>query len=158
MSATVGQTMVPCGGCRMCQRGRRALCERLAEVGLYGLQGAAAEYIRMPARSLTVLPDALSDLSAAMIEPAVTVVGGFDKVGCGLADEVAVIGTGTLGLLAEAGVLKAEPLVAAVLPPEDAGGAFALLERGRSGPPNVLLGFEDGQTGAADAPRRGEEA
>jgi 2-desacetyl-2-hydroxyethyl bacteriochlorophyllide A dehydrogenase len=265
----VGQTMVPCGQCRMCQRGRRALCERLVEVGLYGLQGAAAEYIRMPARSITVLPDALSDLSAAMIEPAVTVVGGFDRVGCGFADDVAVIGTGTIGLLAvqlaariarsvdaigvdpaglalaaasgalramrpeqaergaysvvieasgapsaflraleiaepggrvavigvaneavtamvpgdlvlrgidvfgirhgldyydrtiqlfEAGVLKAEPLVAAVLPPEDAHRAFALLERGRSGPPKVLLGFKDYQTGAAAAPRRGGDA
>jgi threonine dehydrogenase-like Zn-dependent dehydrogenase len=96
----VGQTMVPCGLCRHCQRGRRAICERLVEVGLYGLQGAAADYIRMPMRSLTVLPEGLSDLSAAFIEPAVTVVGGFDKVGCRPEDTVAVVGTGTIGLLA----------------------------------------------------------
>jgi 2-desacetyl-2-hydroxyethyl bacteriochlorophyllide A dehydrogenase len=256
----VGQTMVPCGLCRMCQRGRRQVCERLVEVGLYGLQGAAAEYLRMPARSLTLLPDALADLSAAFIEPAVTVVGGFDKVGCGLEDDVAVVGTGTIGLLAvqlasrvarsvdaigidevglklaaacgarrtlrpeqarrgayslvieasgaskaflrsielaetggrvavigvanEAvaglvpgelvlrgidvfgirhgldyydrtiqlfvdGVLDARPLVAAVLPPERAAQAFELLEHGRSGPPKVLLRFNDSQQGRA---------
>ncbi len=96
----VGQTMVHCGLCRMCQRGRRQLCERLVEVGLYGQQGAAADYIRMPMRSLTVLPDNISDMTAAFIEPAVTVVGGFDKVNCGLEDTVAVVGTGTIGLLA----------------------------------------------------------
>lgn len=250
----VGQTMVPCGLCRMCQRGRRSLCERMVEVGLYGQQGAAADFIRMPMRSLTVLPDAISDLSAALIEPAVTVVGGLEKVGCGLGDSVAVVGTGTIGLLAvqlaariagsvdaigideaglalataagarralrpeqaergsysvvveasgapsaflrcleiaepggrvavigvaneaiaglvpgdlvlrgidvfgvrhgldyydrtiqlfAGGVLKAEPLCAAVLSPEEAGRAFELLERGRSGPPKVLLRFDD---------------
>jgi threonine dehydrogenase-like Zn-dependent dehydrogenase len=252
----VGQTMVPCGLCGMCQRGRRVFCERLVEVGLYGLQGAAADYIRMPMRSLTVLPERLSDLSAAFIEPAVTVVGGFDKVGCRPEDSVAVVGTGTMGLLAvqlasrmarsvdaigidEAGltlaaasgarrtlrpeqaengayslvieasgasraflrsielaetggrvavvgvandavggfvpgelvlrgidvfgirhgldyydrtiqlfvdgVLDAKPLVADVLPPERAAHAFELLERGRSGPPKVLLRFAEGR-------------
>jgi 2-desacetyl-2-hydroxyethyl bacteriochlorophyllide A dehydrogenase len=266
----VGQTMVACGLCRMCQRGRRQLCERLVEVGLYGQQGAAADYIQMPMRSLTVLPDALSDLSAAFIEPAVTVVGGFDKVGCGLEDNVAVVGTGTIGLLAvqlasrmarsvdaigidEAGlklaascgarrtlrpeqvergayslvieasgassaflrsielaevggrvavvgvankavsglvpgelvlrgvdlfgirhgldyydrtiqlfvdgVLDARPLVAEVLAPKEAGRAFELLEHGRSGPPKVLLRFNDSQSGSAVVgSRRGEAA
>ena len=96
----VGQTMIFCGACRMCQRGRRALCERMVEVGLYGQQGAAAEYIRMPARSLTVLPAGVSDLQAAFIEPAVTVVGAFDRVACRREDTVAVLGTGTIGLLA----------------------------------------------------------
>jgi 2-desacetyl-2-hydroxyethyl bacteriochlorophyllide A dehydrogenase len=96
----VGQTMVPCGLCRMCQRSRRALCQQMTEVGLYGLQGAAADYIRMPMGSLTVLPDAISDLAAPFIEPAVTVVGGFDRVSCRLDDSVAVVGTGTIGLLA----------------------------------------------------------
>lgn len=96
----VGQTMVPCGLCRMCQCGRRQLCQRLVEVGLYGLQGAAASYIQMPPRSLTRLPESISDETAALIEPAVTVVGALDKVACKLEDTVAVIGTGTIGLLA----------------------------------------------------------
>lgn len=96
----VGQTMVPCGLCRMCQRGQRQLCEHLVEVGLYGLQGAAASYIQMPQRSLTLLPESISDATAALIEPAVTVVGAFDKVGCKLEDTVAVVGTGTIGLIA----------------------------------------------------------
>lgn len=96
----VGHTMLPCGLCRMCQGGRRNLCARLTEVGLYGQQGAAAEFLRIPASGLTRLPAEITDRAAALIEPAVTVVGGLDQVGCGLPDRVAVLGTGTIGLLA----------------------------------------------------------
>jgi len=96
----VGHTMLSCGRCRMCQRGCRNLCEHLAEVGLYGHQGAAADFLRMPVSGLTKLPAALTDRAAALVEPAVTVVGGLDRVDCGLQDRVAVVGTGTIGLLA----------------------------------------------------------
>lgn len=96
----VGHTMLSCGLCRRCQGGRRNLCEHLAEVGLYGQQGAAADFLRMPVSALTTLPVPVTDRAAALIEPAVTVVGGLDRVGCGLADRVAVLGTGTIGLLA----------------------------------------------------------
>jgi threonine dehydrogenase-like Zn-dependent dehydrogenase len=96
----VGHTMLACGLCRMCQGGRRNLCEQLTEVGLYGHQGAAADFLRMPVSGLTKLPGAVTDRAAALIEPAVTVVGGLDRVGCDLSDKVAVLGTGTIGLLA----------------------------------------------------------
>ncbi len=96
----VGHTMLSCGLCRMCQRGCRNLCEHLAEVGLYGHQGAAADFLRMPVSGLTKLPAAVTDRAAALVEPAVTVVGGLDRVNCGLPDRVAVLGTGTIGLLA----------------------------------------------------------
>jgi threonine dehydrogenase-like Zn-dependent dehydrogenase len=56
----------------------------------------------------------------------------------------------TIRLFAE-GVLDARPLVAAVLPPEEAGRAFELLEHGRAGPPKVLLRFNDSRVGPASA-------
>lgn len=96
----VGQTILYCGQCRMCRRGRRDVCERRAEMGLFNHQGAAAEYARVPARALVKVPDGLSFADATMIEPTVTVVHGFDRVRCGFDDRVAVIGTGTLGLMA----------------------------------------------------------
>lgn len=96
----VGHTMLHCGLCRMCLRGRRPLCERLREVGLYGQQGAAAEYVALPGGSLSRVPDAVPDRAAALVEPAVTVLGGLEQARCRLADRVAVIGTGTIGLLA----------------------------------------------------------
>ncbi|GAA1395177.1 alcohol dehydrogenase catalytic domain-containing protein [Kitasatospora putterlickiae] len=96
----VGHTMVHCGLCRMCRRGRRPLCERLTEVGLYGRQGAAAEYVVLPERSLSRIPGQVPDRAAVLVEPAVTVVAGFERARCRLGDRVVVLGTGTIGLLA----------------------------------------------------------
>ncbi|MFC0865914.1 zinc-binding dehydrogenase [Sphaerimonospora cavernae] len=96
----VGQTMIPCGSCRACRRGRRNECGRLREVGLYGQQGAAAEYIRMSARSLTIVPDGVPDMAALLTEPAVTVLAAFERARCLPGDRVLVLGTGTIGLLA----------------------------------------------------------
>jgi 2-desacetyl-2-hydroxyethyl bacteriochlorophyllide A dehydrogenase len=99
-SAVVGHTMVSCGLCVRCLRGRRQLCQRMSEVGLYARQGAAAQYIRMPAHAVTRLPDTLAQPWAVLVEPAVTVVEALTRAGCDPADRVAVVGTGTIGLLA----------------------------------------------------------
>ncbi|MER5349951.1 alcohol dehydrogenase catalytic domain-containing protein [Kitasatospora sp. NPDC002551] len=96
----VGHTMVHCGLCRMCRRGRRPLCERLTEVGLYGRPGAAAEYVVLPERSLSRIPGQVPDRAAVLTEPAVTVVAGLERARCRLGDRVIVLGTGTIGLLA----------------------------------------------------------
>jgi threonine dehydrogenase-like Zn-dependent dehydrogenase len=96
----IGQTMLTCGQCRMCRRGRRTLCEHGAEMGLFGHDGAASEYVRVPAHALVRLPPELSLRDAALIEPSVTIVHGLDRVRCGFDDRVVVVGTGTLGLIA----------------------------------------------------------
>jgi threonine dehydrogenase-like Zn-dependent dehydrogenase len=96
----VGQTMIPCGGCATCVRGRRQQCRRMTEVGLYGQQGAAAEYIRMPAAALHRIPAPLARPWAVLVEPAVTVAEALVRAGAGPTDRVAVLGTGTIGLLA----------------------------------------------------------
>ncbi|MGH2941619.1 MAG: zinc-dependent alcohol dehydrogenase [Solirubrobacteraceae bacterium] len=95
-----GQTMIACRHCRMCRRHEPQLCEQLTEVGLYGAHGAAADYVCIRADTATVLPPAVSLAHGTLIEPAVTVVGAFDAAGCTLSDTVAVVGTGTIGLLA----------------------------------------------------------
>ncbi|GIJ27887.1 hypothetical protein Vqi01_30490 [Micromonospora qiuiae] len=96
----VGHTMLPCGQCRSCQRGVRNGCAALREVGLYDQQGAAAEYISMPAHELTLVPHEVGDRAAALVEPAVTVLGGFERAHVTPGDRVLVLGTGTIGLLA----------------------------------------------------------
>lgn len=98
--AVIGHTMVSCGQCHRCQQGRRQLCRQLVEVGLHGQQGAAADYIRMPAHALTRLPPPLARPWAVLVEPAVTVVEALNRIDGGLDDRIAVVGTGTVGLLA----------------------------------------------------------
>jgi threonine dehydrogenase-like Zn-dependent dehydrogenase len=155
----VGHTMLSCGLCRMCQRGCRNLCHRLVEVGLYGHQGAAADFLQMPVSALTTLPAAVTDPAAALVEPAVTVVGGLDRVGCGLQDRVAVVGTGTIGLLAIQLASRLARTVHAV-GVDDAGlnlakhcGATRLLRPEQAEPGNYSLVIE--ASGASSAFARG---
>jgi 2-desacetyl-2-hydroxyethyl bacteriochlorophyllide A dehydrogenase len=96
----VGQTMISCGTCGACQRGRRNLCQRLQETGLYGRTGAAARYVAVPAHAASRLPTEIEAVSAPLIEPAVTVYAALDRVRCTVADVVLVVGCGTIGLLA----------------------------------------------------------
>ncbi|MEJ2858348.1 MULTISPECIES: zinc-dependent alcohol dehydrogenase [unclassified Saccharothrix] len=95
----VGHTMITCGECARCLGGARQQCTRMTEVGLYDQQGAAAKYIRMPAHALTALPESLAVPWAVFVEPAVTVVEAFRRARVRPDDRVAVVGTGTIGLL-----------------------------------------------------------
>ncbi|MEU5838280.1 alcohol dehydrogenase catalytic domain-containing protein [Streptomyces diacarni] len=99
-SPVVGRTMVPCVRCAACHAGRPQRCAALRETGLYGLQGAAADYVRVPTHALTPLPAGLPEGTGALIEPAVSVVEAYSRAGLAFDDRVAVIGTGTMGLLA----------------------------------------------------------
>jgi 2-desacetyl-2-hydroxyethyl bacteriochlorophyllide A dehydrogenase len=97
----VGDPFITCGACRMCRRGRRNLCENRFEMGVRGnYDGAAADYARVPERNLVRLPDNLPLREAPFIESSVTVMSGFQRTRCQFDDRVAVIGTGTLGLVA----------------------------------------------------------
>jgi 2-desacetyl-2-hydroxyethyl bacteriochlorophyllide A dehydrogenase len=97
----VGDPFITCGACRMCRRGRRNVCERRSEMGVRGAYaGAASRYALVPARVCTRLPDGLGLREAPLVEPGVTVVRGLTRTRCAFGDRVAVIGTGTLGLIA----------------------------------------------------------
>lgn len=95
----VGITIVSCGACRWCMRGKRRLCENFAEVGLWGHEGAASEYFRAPVRALAKIGTGLGLKEAALVEPSSTAVHAAERVDFGVYDRVAVIGTGTLGLV-----------------------------------------------------------
>jgi threonine dehydrogenase-like Zn-dependent dehydrogenase len=89
-----------CGSCDRCREGRTNLC--LAEYAETGFthQGAFAELICVPARLVHRLP-AGSDLeAAALLEPAACVAGGLLEAELRPGLRIAVIGAGTLGLLA----------------------------------------------------------
>lgn len=94
---------IPCGHCAQCQRGRENLCPDLQAIG-YEIDGAFAEYIRIPARAVElgnvhVLPDHLSFELAALIEPLACVQNGQNKVALRQGDTVAILGAGPIGTL-----------------------------------------------------------
>lgn len=82
-----------CGECFYCIRGQGNLCENI----VYNF-GAFAEYMIIPAsivrRTTFEIPAHVSYAEAALLEPLVTVVHGWHKVGIRPGDRVAILGAG----------------------------------------------------------------
>ncbi len=96
---TCETSAVICGRCLYCRTGQYQLCAGRKGFG-YGVDGAMAEWVRVPVRILHSLPAAVSFEAAAMTEPACVayhsvVLRGSPTVG----DVAVVIGPGTIGLL-----------------------------------------------------------
>jgi 2-desacetyl-2-hydroxyethyl bacteriochlorophyllide A dehydrogenase len=90
---------LPCWSCKMCRSGRENLCERLQFFGCGYEQGGMADYFTVPARRLHVVPAALDDHAAALIEPLATPVHAVRLAGDVAGKTVVVLGAGTIGLL-----------------------------------------------------------
>ena len=93
-----GEGHIVCGTCRNCRAGRHHLCRETSGVGV-NRDGAFAEYIVLPASNVYVLPDALPDDIAALLDPlgnAVHTALSFDLVG----EDVLITGAGPIGQMA----------------------------------------------------------
>jgi 2-desacetyl-2-hydroxyethyl bacteriochlorophyllide A dehydrogenase len=91
-----------CGKCARCREGRTNLCEaEYAETG-FTHPGACAEFLSVPASLIHVLPDGANLEAAALLEPAACVACGLLETDLRPGLAVAVVGSGTLGLLAVA--------------------------------------------------------
>jgi 2-desacetyl-2-hydroxyethyl bacteriochlorophyllide A dehydrogenase len=97
---------LPCFTCKMCVSGRENLCENLGFFGCGYPQGGLADYFTLAANRLYPVPDALDDLTAALIEPLSTPVHAVRLAGDVAGRTVAVLGAGTIGLFTVA-VLRA---------------------------------------------------
>jgi threonine dehydrogenase-like Zn-dependent dehydrogenase len=96
----VAEGIRPCGVCARCREGLTNLCASdYAETG-FTHQGAFAEYLAVPAELVLKLPAGSDLAAAALIEPAACVAGGLLEVDLRPGLAVAVVGAGTLGLLA----------------------------------------------------------
>ena len=95
---------LPCWQCKMCTTGRSNLCENLRFFGCGYDQGGMADYFTIPANRLHVVPDAIDDLNAALIEPLSTPVHAARLAGDLAGLKVVIIGCGTIGLLTLAAV------------------------------------------------------
>lgn len=120
---------VICGTCGMCRSGRYNLCPTRKGFG-YGVDGAMAQYVRVPARCLHHVPDALPFDLACLAEPhAVAYNAMCVNATIRPGDLVVVLGPGPIGLLCArmAALAGAHPLVVAGL-----GGDAARLETARA--------------------------
>ncbi|MBV9278892.1 MAG: alcohol dehydrogenase catalytic domain-containing protein [Chloroflexi bacterium] len=96
----VGEGFRSCGTCARCREGRTNLClSWYAETG-FTHPGAFAEYICVPAGLVHRLPPGAQLDAAALLEPAACVASGLMEANLRPGLSVAVLGGGTLGLLA----------------------------------------------------------
>lgn len=100
----VGQRVVceinlSCGRCEACLRGHRTHCSRRDVIGIRGHAGAFAEYLTAPAGNVHVLPDAVSDVQGAFVEPLAAALQIAEQVDFLPGMRVLVVGAGRLGQL-----------------------------------------------------------
>jgi L-iditol 2-dehydrogenase len=100
---TVGERVViepnlSCGQCRQCTSGRYNICEKLKVFGCQTPGGMADRFI-IAANRVHVVPDSMTDLQAALIEPLSTPVHAVAKAGDLTGRNVVILGAGPIGLL-----------------------------------------------------------
>ena len=95
----VVEPTLPCWECKPCRNGNENLCENLQFFGCGYPQGGMADRFVVRADRLHVIPDDISDLGAALIEPLSTPVHAGRIAGPLKGRTVVVLGAGTIGLL-----------------------------------------------------------
>ena len=88
-----------CGVCQLCRRGHAELCAAKRSPG-WGIDGALARQVAVPASLLHPVPDAVGDVAAALTEPTAIVVSGYERSPVPLGGVVRVVGPGPIGILA----------------------------------------------------------
>ena len=90
---------VACGRCELCRHGHPNLCVEVRFAGHAEVDGALREWIAWPEANLFELPDAISDIDGAMLEPLGVALHTIDlgKLRPGM--HVGVFGCGPIGLL-----------------------------------------------------------
>ena len=113
--------LVCCGRCRWCLQDRGNLCNNRSMIGM-NLPGAFAEQLLVPEVCLVPVPSSLGDASAALAEPAATVVHALRLAERALVPpwsevRALVLGAGAIGLLAALALQRRGVHTLAVLEP-----------------------------------------
>jgi threonine dehydrogenase-like Zn-dependent dehydrogenase len=96
----VVQPSIFCGECVYCKEGITQLCLHKKFLGVFDVNGAMAEYVAVPAKLLYKMPDSMSFVDGALIEPLAVAKCAVDKLPGGVKGKnVLVVGVGTIGLL-----------------------------------------------------------
>jgi L-iditol 2-dehydrogenase len=95
----IAEGIVPCGACDLCARGDTNLCLTYDELG-FTRAGAAADQVLLPARLLHPLPAGTNLLVAALAEPAAVAWRGIGRGDPRPGQDVAIVGDGTVALIA----------------------------------------------------------
>jgi (R,R)-butanediol dehydrogenase/meso-butanediol dehydrogenase/diacetyl reductase len=91
--------LVYCGHCYYCLRGLNHLCPQMACTGLSWQGGGISEQVVVPDYQVAPLPDPVSNVQGALIEPATVAAYGVDRTGLRAGDTILITGAGPIGAL-----------------------------------------------------------
>ncbi|GAB6878424.1 hypothetical protein JCM17823_06980 [Halorubrum gandharaense] len=87
---------IHCGDCAYCRSGYHNYCSNTEGIG-YDRPGALAEYVALPAEPLRRLPDGVSDVQGAALQPLASSVLCVADAEIEPGDDVLVVGAGVMG-------------------------------------------------------------
>lgn len=93
------EPLIVCRECDLCRTGRYNLCPERKFLGMME-PGGFAEYVHVPAYTVHLLPDGVDTEVGALVEPLAVTVHGLRQAGLTFGERVAIIGSGTIGLMA----------------------------------------------------------
>lgn len=91
--------LIPCKKCPSCQKGQYETCSNYDYIGSRR-DGGFAEYVAVPVWNLIELPESVSDIQGALLEPAAVALHAVKRARVFPGASVCVVGTGAIGLLA----------------------------------------------------------
>lgn len=95
----VAGLVVHCGRCVYCKQGLESLCDNIYEIGIH-VDGAFAEYVIAPEKTLHKLPENMNFNQGASIDPLASAYRPAKKANISSNDVVAIFGPGPIGLYA----------------------------------------------------------
>jgi len=92
------EPILPCGECEYCYRGKVNLCPNMSHLGIFE-DGCYADYVKVPAHRVHRLPDHVTDLEGAFVEPLACAINFIDKSKLQPGNSVVILGGGSIGQL-----------------------------------------------------------
>lgn len=90
---------VPCGKCEFCRTGKYNLCADVAFMACPGYDGAFVEYVSWPAEWAFKLPEGMSTIEGALIEPLAVGLHAVNQSEAKLGQSAVILGSGCIGLV-----------------------------------------------------------
>jgi threonine dehydrogenase-like Zn-dependent dehydrogenase len=94
-----GEINIVCGRCDLCLSGLSTHCRARSVLGILNHDGAFAEFVRLPALNLHVIPKNVDDDQAVFVEPLAAAFQVLKQIQLDNRKWVTVLGDGRLGLL-----------------------------------------------------------
>jgi (R,R)-butanediol dehydrogenase/meso-butanediol dehydrogenase/diacetyl reductase len=91
--------LIFCGRCDMCRRGANHLCRTMACTGLSATTGGLSESAVLEEYQVARLPDEVTDVQGAIVEPAAVALYGVERGHMRAGDRVLITGAGPIGAL-----------------------------------------------------------